>query len=164
MKPRKAILITLICSLCFLFGCKHEYVEDPADRYRGYWECSRLEMDGNVYDEFFVDDSGRDSSDQAPWELGKLGCHEVGRGDRTDDAGIIIRSFIAHAADGAHVGEGCEVLVRISVETGLCHLLAEDRIGILYETNLLGSDFTNDTDRKTRTRERLTENKVLRYT
>lgn len=60
MKPRKAILITLICSLCFLFGCKHEYVEDPADRYRGYWECSRLEMDGNVYDEFFVDDSGNE--------------------------------------------------------------------------------------------------------
>ena len=112
----------------------------------------------------FFDDAGHDRIENFVRNPRGIGRHEVGRGDRTDDAGIIIRSFIAHAADGAHVGEGCEVLVRISVETGLCHLLAEDRIGILYETNLLGSDFTNDTDRKTRTRERLTENKVLRYT
>ena len=111
-----------------------------------------------------VDDTGRNTSDQAPRKLGKLCRHEVGRGDGADDAGIIVGSLITHAANGTHVGESGKVLVRISVETCLRHLLTEDRIGILNKAYLLGSHFADDTDRQTRTRERLTENKILRDT
>ena len=60
MKIRSAVLFMLICSFCFLFGCKHKIVEDPADRYRGYWECAGMEMDGKIYDDTFQDDDGHD--------------------------------------------------------------------------------------------------------
>lgn len=56
MKLRSAALILLVCSFCFLFGCRHEIVEDPSDIYRGYWECSKIEMEGEVYEDTFPDE------------------------------------------------------------------------------------------------------------
>ena len=69
MKLRSAALLMLICSFCFLFGCKHKLVEDPADKYRGYWECSKLEMDGKTYEDTFVDDSGNNIPVEAFYSL-----------------------------------------------------------------------------------------------
>lgn len=50
MKKRTALLFLLLCSVCLLFGCEHELVDDPAGRISGYWECAKIQTDENVYE------------------------------------------------------------------------------------------------------------------
>ena len=60
MKKRSALFFALVCSLClFMFGCSHDIVDDPADKFRGYWECVKLQMDGEVYENTYFDEDAQ---------------------------------------------------------------------------------------------------------
>ena len=77
---------------------------------------------------------------------------------------VIIGSLIPHNAYGSHIGQGCEVLVDLAIQTCVSDFLAVDGICILYDLDLLGGYFADDTDTQSGTGERLTEYQVLRDT
>lgn len=69
MKYRMNLLILLICPLLLLFGCKHESVDDPSDKFSGYWECVRLSVNGKEYSDVYSDEMGFDLPVYAFYDL-----------------------------------------------------------------------------------------------
>ena len=114
----------------------------------------------DVFD--FVYDSTGCSSDDIPRDFGAFGGHEIGGGDGAEGDGVIVGSFISHDSDGAHVGQGCEVLADFVGDSGFVDFFAPDRVGVLYHFDFLGGYFADDTDAKSRAREWLTEYEVFR--
>ena len=90
--------------------------------------------------------------------------HEVDGLHGSQRDSVIISSLITHNAYGSHVGQGCEVLVDLAVETCVSDFLAVNSICILYDLNLLSGHFADDTDTQSGAGERLTEYQVLRDT
>ena len=60
-----------------------------------------------------VDDTVSNCAEQRPGKLRRFGSHEVGRRYGADDYCIVVCSLVAHASYGAHVGQRCEILIRI---------------------------------------------------
>ena len=55
MKRLICIMLTAIAVIC-MTGCKHELIEDPtSSKYEGYWECNKVKMDGQVYEDYYID-------------------------------------------------------------------------------------------------------------
>ena len=77
----------------------------------------------------FVYDSTGCSSDDIPRDFGAFGGHEIGGGDGAEGDGVIVGSFISHDSDGAHVGQGCEVLADFVGDSGFVDFFAPDRVG-----------------------------------
>ena len=97
-------------------------------------------------------------------DLCALCGHEVDGLHGSQCDGVIIGSLIPHNAYGSHIGQGCEVLVDLAILTCVSDFLAVDGICILYDLDLLGGYFADDTDTQSGTGERLTEYQVLRDT
>ena len=88
--------------------------------------------------------------------------HEVDRIYGSQRDRVIVSSLITHNAYGAHISQCCEVLTDIAVDSCLCNLFAVDCICLLYHLYLFRCNRTDNTDTKSRTRERLTVYKLLR--
>ena len=95
-------------------------------------------------------------------DLCALCGHEVDGLHGSQCDGVIIGSLITHNAYGSHIGQGCEVLVDLAVQTCVSDFLAVDGICILYDLDLLSGHFADDTDTQSGTGERLTEYQMLR--
>ena len=92
-----------------------------------------------------------------------FGGHEVDGVDGAERYGVVVGSLVAHDADGAHVGEGGEVLaIGLFVEAGVGDLLAVDGVGVLHDADFLGGDFADDADAEARAREWLAEDEGFR--
>ena len=100
-----------------------------------------------------------------------VGCHRIGGSHGTQGHRVLIGTLIthhAHTPDGRKengtslpdlVIEGFSILTDITAET-----TDIDIVSILKDTYLLGGNITEDTNGKTRTRERMTGNQMLRHT
>ena len=117
-----------------------------------------------VYTFHLIDDSTCNFSEYFPRKFCGFCGHEIGCEDGTKCDGIVIGSDIAHTAYGTHIGQGCEVLTECAVDTCLGDLLAVDSVCILYDAYLLCGYLTDDTNTKSRTRERLTVYQIFRNT
>ncbi len=53
---RVLLVFFALISVCFT-GCRHDYIEEPADNFIGYWECEHLIMNGEVYNDTFMDEN-----------------------------------------------------------------------------------------------------------
>src|SRR5699024_8699399 len=91
-----------------------------------------------------------------------FGCHEIDGLYSTERYGVVVGTLVAHDTDGAHVGEGCKVLIDLFVKAGFGDLLAVDGVSILHDADFLGGDFADDADAKARAREWLAEYQVFR--
>ena len=100
-----------------------------------------------------------------------LCCHKVNRLHCSQCHCIIVCSEIAHNAYASHIGKSCKVLVRypgwffaILNFISFCCLInffTVNEISILHNANFLFSNFADNTDSKSRSREWLTEYQFL---
>ena len=156
------------------FGC-HRTKKEAETRENPWVSASKklFEFDGSrrfarkiveyaVYALYFVDDAVHALLEYFERDVRHFCGHEIVGFDSTQYDGIVVGTEVTHDADGADVRERCEVLVDLTIETGLRDLLAVDGIGILYDAHLLWGYFTDDTYAETRARERLTVYEILR--
>ena len=111
---------------------------------------------------YFVDDTAGNGSENFPRDLCGLGSHKVDGVYGSQGNRVVVSSLIAHNAYGAHIGQGCEVLADIAVDSCFCDLLAVDRVSFLYHLYFLRCYGADNTDSESRTRERLAVYELLR--
>ena len=128
------------------------------------WWLSSAVIHDSVHALHFIHDPAGHLGKYLPGDLCSFCCHEIGSIYGSQCHCIIIGAFITHNTNTSHIGKGCEVLAKTLVHTGFGNLLTVDCICVLNDTNLLGSNLSNDTDSKTGAGERLTVYEVLRNT
>ena len=99
--------------------------------------------------------------EDVPREAGAFGGHEVAGFHGAQDDSVVVGAAVSHDADGAHVGEGSEVLAKIFGDACLIDLFPVDGVGFLDEFYLFRRDLTDDTDAQPRPGERLALNKAF---
>lgn len=85
-------------------------------------------------------------------EGGIFAGHKVGSSDGTESNSAIIGSEITYNSYRPGIGKHREIL--IGFYAAAHHLFPEDGIGVTKDIQLFGSDFTENSDCKTGTRER----------
>ena len=112
----------------------------------------------------FVDDADRNLIQYLVRDACPVSSHKVGGGDTAQREGVVIGSEVAHDADRTHIGQNSEILVDGFIQTCFGNLIAEDEICFAQDVQLFFGDFANDADGKTRTRERLAVDQIIRQT
>ena len=108
-----------------------------------------------------VDDPTHNLLQHIPRNIRSFRSHKVDRTYRTQCHSVIVGSLVTHNTYGTHIGQCGKVLVDLCINTGFCDLLAVDGVGILHDLYLFFGNLTDDSDTKSRARERLTEYQVL---
>ena len=130
------------------------------NRRRGF-SCAIVEDAVDAFD--FVDDTASGFLEDVPREAGAFGGHEVAGFYGAQDDGVVVGASVAHDADGAHVGEGGEVLAKIFGDACLINLFPIDGVGFLDEFYLFLRDLADDADAQPRPGERLALDKSFGY-
>ena len=91
-----------------------------------------------------------------------LSSHKIYRIHCTKCNCIIVSSLVTHNTNASHVGQGCKILSDAAVKSRVCNLFSINCICILYDPYFFSRYFSDDTDSKSRSREWLTEYKLLR--
>ena len=115
-----------------------------------------------VYALYFVDDAVHALLEYFERDVRHFCGHEIVGFDGTQYDSVVVGTEVTHDADRADVCQGSEVLVDLTIQAGLCDLLAVDSVGILYNAYLLRGYLADDTYTETRARERLTVYEILR--
>ena len=110
---------------------------------------------------YFIDDAAGNFIEDIVGDACPVSRHEVRRRNAAQCQRVIIGTEITHDADRADVCQSGEVLVDLTIETGLRDLLTVDGVGILNDLDLLGCDLSDDSYSKAWSWEWLTEYQVL---
>ncbi len=131
------------------------------------WWFTRQIIEYPVDPTHFVYDSAHDGLQYGKWNFCTFCSHEVYCVDCTQCHCIVVGSLVTHNTYRTHVCECCEVLVRhpcrcfaVFLFVFCCRLvyfLPVDGIGILHDSDFIGTYFADDTDSKSRSWEWLTE-------
>ena len=92
------------------------------------------------------------------------GCHGVGRVDGADDDRIGECALAVLHADRPEIRYSGKVLPHFSLQTVLCKLLPENRVGFAYRFETVAGDGSEAAHAESGTRERLTVNHAVRQT
>ena len=122
---------------------------------RGRFGCAVIEHSVDTL--YFVDNAVCNLRENFPRKLCAVGSHEVGGIDGTEDYGVIVCTLISHDSDRTHICKSCEVLSKTLVAACLCDFFTIDVIRILYYSDFICCDITNNSYSKSWFRERLTE-------
>lgn len=95
------------------------------------------------------------------WNFCRLCSHKVNCFYSSECYCIIICSKITHYSNASHVRKCRKILIDITVKTSLCNLFSVNCIRILNNFYLLICHFTDNTDSKSWSRERLTKYQAL---
>ena len=136
------------------------------------WWLTREIIEYAVHSLDLIDDSAHHGLEYLEWNLSCIGGHEIDGAHCTHGNGIIIGTLITHDSYASHIGQSGKILVRHpGWFLAVCFLVlfccffdfaSVDPVGILYDADLLGSNFTDDSDSKSRAREWLAVYKVIR--
>ena len=93
-----------------------------------------------------------------------IGCHKIICCYCTNCHKVIICSMVTHYTNGINTRQNTEKLCKIFFIAVLCHFVTEHPVSILKHLDFLCCNFTDYTNTKSRTRERLTPDKLFRNT